>query len=72
MWVTSEAQDDLRRNNAQQAERKAREFASQPDILAMARKAAREVVRQNLAVPLQVAGFEDARVTVRFDGEAAS
>jgi hypothetical protein len=71
VWVTSEAQNDLRRNNAEQAERKAQVFASQPEILAMARKAAREAVRQNLAVPLQVAGFEDASVTVRFDGEAA-
>ncbi len=69
VWVTSGAQDDLRRNNAEQAERKAQEFASQPDVLAMARKAAREAVRQNLAVPLQVAGFQDARVEVLFDGE---
>ena len=71
MWVTSGAQDDLRRNNAAQAERKAQVFASQPDVLAMARKAAREAVRQNLAVPLAVAGFEDATVVVHFDGEAS-
>lgn len=69
VWVTSDAQDDLRRNNAEQAERKALEFASQPDIIAMAKRAAREAVSQNLAVPLQVAGFEDASVTVRFDGD---
>lgn len=71
VWVTSGAQDDLRRNNAAQAERKAAQFASDPRILAMARSAGKEAIRQNLAVPLAVAGFEDARVTVRFDGEVA-
>jgi len=69
MWVTSGAQDDLRRNNARQAERKAAEFASEPQILAMARTAGKEAIRQNLAVPLAVAGFEDAKVVVHFDGE---
>jgi hypothetical protein len=67
--VTSGAQDDLRRNNAAQAERKASEFAREPQILAMARAAGKEAIRQNLAVPLQVAGFEDATVVVCFDGE---
>jgi hypothetical protein len=72
VWVTSNAQDDLRRNNARQAERKAVEFASEPQILAMARTAGKEAIRQNLAIPLAVAGFEDAQVTVRFDGEPTS
>jgi hypothetical protein len=69
VWVTSNAQNDLRRNNARQAERKAAEFASEPQILAMARSAGKEAIRQNLTIPLAVAGFEDAKVTVRFDGE---
>jgi hypothetical protein len=69
VWVTSAAQDDLRRNNAAQAERKASLFAREPQILAMARAAGKDAIRQNLAVPLQVAGFEDAKVEVRFDGE---
>jgi len=69
VWVTSGAQDDLRRNNARQAERKAALFASEPQILAMARTAGKEAIRQNLAVPLAVAGFEDAKVVVHFDGE---
>ena len=38
--------------------------------MALARQAAREAIRQNLAIPLQIAGYEGARVTVRFDGEA--
>jgi hypothetical protein len=28
-------------------------------------------LRQNLTIPLQVAGYADATVTVRFDGESA-
>jgi hypothetical protein len=36
----------------------------------MARSAAAEAVRQNLTIPLQVAGYKDAKVVVRFDGQA--
>lgn len=70
-WVTRDASADLARNNSQQAERKAAAFAKNPQILAMARKAARDAVRQNLAIPLQVAGYGDVEVRVRFDGEPA-
>ena len=70
-WVTAKAQADLSRNNSLQAERKAAEFAKNPEVLAMARQAAKDAVRQNLAIPLQVAGYEEARVVVRFEGEAA-
>ncbi|MGN3975177.1 DUF4230 domain-containing protein [Tsuneonella sp. SYSU-LHT278] len=69
-WVTSGATQDLSRNNSLQAERKAAQFAKNPQVLAMARQAAKEAVRQNLAIPLQVAGFGDVKVLVRFDGEA--
>ena len=68
-WVTRNAQADLSRNNSLQAERKAAEFAKNPEVLAMARQAAKEAVRQNLAIPLQVAGYENAKVVVRFEGE---
>lgn len=70
-WVTSGAQRDLSRNNSLQAERKAVVFAQNPQILALARQAAKEAVRQNLAIPLQVAGYGDVTVNVRFDGEKA-
>lgn len=70
-FVTGKAAQALSRNNSLQAERKAAEFAKNPQVLGLARNAAREAVRQNLAIPLQVAGFSNARVTVRFDGEAA-
>lgn len=71
-WVTRDASTALARNNSAQAERKAAQFAKNPEILRMARSAAIEAVRQNLAIPLQVAGYEDARVEVRFDGQAAA
>ncbi|WP_324828354.1 DUF4230 domain-containing protein [Qipengyuania zhejiangensis] len=69
-WVTRDASADLARNNSQQAERKAAAFARNPEVLSLARQAAREAVRQNLAIPLQIAGYGDVTVNVRFDGEA--
>jgi hypothetical protein len=71
-WVTANAQRDLSKNNSLQAERKAAEFAKNPEVLAMARQAAKEAVRQNLAIPLQVAGYGDVTVAVTFDGERAT
>jgi hypothetical protein len=68
-WVTAGAQRDLSKNNSLQAERKAAAFAKNPQVLSMARNAAKQAIRQNLAIPLQVAGYEDAKVSVRFDGE---
>lgn len=68
-YVTRDAGSDLARNNSLQAERKAAEFARNPEVLAMARQATKEAVRQNLAIPLQVAGYGDVTVKVRFDGE---
>lgn len=68
-FVTGGAAQSLSKNNSLQAERKAGEFAKNPEVLALARQAAKDAVRQNLAIPLQVAGYTDAKVTVRFDGE---
>ena len=70
-WVTANAQRSLSRNNSLQAERKAAEFAKNPQVLSLARGAAKDAVRQNLAIPLQVAGYENAKVVVRFEGEAS-
>ena len=69
-YVSRDASADLARNNSRQAERKAAEFAKNPEVLALARQAAKEAGRQNLAIPLQVAGYGDVTVNVRFDGEA--
>lgn len=68
-YVSRDASADLARNNSQQAERKAAAFAKNPEVLALARQAAKDAVRQNLAIPLQVAGYGDVTVEVRFDGE---
>lgn len=70
-FVTGGAAQALAKNNSLQAERKAAQFAKNSEVMALARNAAKEAVRQNLAIPLQVAGFENASVDVRFDGEAA-
>lgn len=70
-FVTREAARDLARNNSEQAERRAAEFAKNPEVLNLARQAAAQAVRQNLAIPLQVAGYENATVEVRFEGQAA-
>ena len=71
VFITRDASRDLSQNNSEQAERKASEFAKNTEVLALARNAAKDAVRQNLAIPLQVAGYDRATVTVTFDGEQA-
>jgi hypothetical protein len=71
-FVTREAAQDLARNNSAQAERRAAEFAKNPEVLNLARQAAAQAVRQNLAIPLQVAGYENATVEVRFEGQSTA
>lgn len=70
-FVTGGAAEDLLRNNSEVAEEKASVFARNPEVLALAREAAKEAVRQNLAIPLSVAGYGDVTVNVTFDGEDA-
>ncbi|WP_238401833.1 DUF4230 domain-containing protein [Altererythrobacter sp. C41] len=69
VFITRDASRDLSQNNSRQAERKASAFAKNPEVLALARTAAKEAVRQNLAIPLQIAGYDRATVQVIFDGE---
>jgi len=69
IWISRTTQDKLTRDNTQLAERLAREGAANPVLLGLARNAATEAVRQNLAIPLSVAGFGKVDVVVRFDGE---
>ncbi|QZH73752.1 MAG: DUF4230 domain-containing protein [Erythrobacter sp.] len=71
IYVSRDASTSLSRSNSQIAERSARQFAENPEVMALARTAAREAVQQNLAIPLQVAGFGDVTVSVRFEGEPA-
>jgi Protein of unknown function (DUF4230) len=72
VWITRTAQDQLTRDNTRLAEAQAVEQARNPVLLGLARTAAKEALRQNLAIPLQVAGYGDVTVEVRFDGEAAA
>lgn len=70
VWITREAQDALSRSNTQLAEQQATQQAANPVLTGLARSAAKDAIRQNLAIPLQVAGFGDVTVNARFDGEA--
>ncbi len=69
VWITGPAQAKLTRDNTLTAERLAADQAKNPVLLGLAKDAARGAMQQNLAIPLQVAGFGNVRVTVRFDGE---
>ena len=69
VWITAPAQDKLTRDNTLLAERQAIDQAANPALMELARNAAKDAIRQNLAIPLQVAGYGKVTVTVRFDGE---
>ncbi len=71
VFVSRTAATALSRSNSQAAERNAVAFAQNPEVLALARAAAKDAIRQNLAIPLQVAGYGDVTVNVRFDGEVS-
>jgi hypothetical protein len=70
LWISRDAQDKLNRNNTRLAERQAMSAAANPALLSLARSAAKDAIRQNLAIPLQVAGYGEVTVRVRFEGEA--
>ncbi len=69
VWITAPAQDKLTRDNTLLAERQAVDQAANPALMELARSAAKDAIRQNLAIPLQVAGYGNVTVNVRFDGE---
>jgi hypothetical protein len=69
IWITRDAQDSLTRSNTRLAETQAMEQAANPILVNLAKSAAKDAIRQNLAIPLEVAGFGDVTVNVRFDGE---
>jgi hypothetical protein len=70
LWISRGAQDQMTRANTRLAEQQAVEQAANPVLMGLARNAARDAIRQNLAIPLEVAGFGEVTVNVRFDGEA--
>lgn len=69
VWITAGTQEQLNRANTQLAEKIAGEQAANPVLMGLAGSAAKDAIRQNLAVPLKVAGYGDVSVVVRFDGE---
>ena len=69
VWITGDAQAKLTRDNTLTAEKLAGDQARNPVLLDLAKEAARGAMRQNLTIPLQVAGYGDVTVNVRFDGE---
>lgn len=69
VWITAEAQEKLNRNNTLLAEQLATAQGSNPVLTGLARSAAKDAIRQNLAIPLEVAGFGSVTVVPRFDGE---
>jgi hypothetical protein len=71
LWIGNQAQDKMTRANTRLAEQQAQAQAANPVLMGLARSAAKDAIRQNLAIPLQVAGFGDVKVNVRFDGEPA-
>lgn len=71
IWISRNAQDQLTRDNTRLAEQQALQQAANPVLLGLARSAARDAIRQNLAIPLEVAGYGTITVNVRFDGEPA-
>lgn len=71
IWISRDAQDKLSRDNTQAAEQQALKAAANPALMNLARSAAKDAIRQNLAIPLEVAGFGDVTVEARFAGEAS-
>lgn len=69
VWIGREAQDKLTRDNTRLAEQQAAQQAQNPALLDLAKGAAKDAVRQNLEIPLRMAGYKDVSVTVHFDGE---
>ena len=69
VWISRSVQDRLTRENTLAAEKQARESAANPVLMELARAAAKDAMRQNLAIPLDVAGLGEVTIAVRFDGE---
>lgn len=69
VWITAQAQETLNRNNTLLAEQLATAQGANPVLTGLARSAAKDAIRQNLAIPLEVAGFGSVTVVPRFDGE---
>lgn len=67
--VSGDAAMSLMRKNMGTARQRAIRESRNPEMVALARSAAREMMTQNVTLPLRAAGYDDARVTVRFADE---
>ncbi len=70
MWITGDAQAKLTRDNTIVAEKQAAQQAQNPALITLAKQSAKDAIRQNLAIPLQVSGYGNVDVSVHFDGES--
>lgn len=71
VWITTDAQTKLTRDNTLLAAQQAAKQAANPVLLGLARDAARTAVEQNLRTPLQAAGHDQVSVLVRVEGDPA-
>jgi hypothetical protein len=60
---------ELLKKNAATAKQRALRDAKNPQLMQLARDAARKAMVQNISIPLRAAGYDDITVTVRFAGE---
>ena len=67
--VSGDAAMNLMRLNMGTARDTALRESRNPQMIALAREAAREMMTQNVTLPLRAAGYDKARVTVRFADE---
>ncbi|HWJ58232.1 MAG TPA: DUF4230 domain-containing protein [Sphingomicrobium sp.] len=65
----TDSEDQLDRTNRQAAVADLRKQASAPVPMRLAREAARQAVERSFAMPLQAAGFADAKVVAKFPTE---
>lgn len=70
--MSSDAALSLMRKNMGVARSKALAEARNPQMMELARAAAREMMTRNIEMPLRAAGFEEASVSVRFADEPSS
>lgn len=70
--ISGNVATELVKKNAGVARRQAIVEAKNPQLIQLARDAARKAMRQNVLIPLKAAGFDEAAVTVRFADEPSS
>lgn len=69
LLVSGETQEALTRQNTQAAADSAMREALNPQLVALARSAAREAMLHNVTLPMRAAGYDQLTVDIRFAGE---